>query len=335
MQVRDNDTQLLYGFFQSISSWALEKGYRDVSRMKNLLKLAMIDVCRQRHAEKPALAAQMAVVADLGISLRNVQYALKTLDELSDFSTEFVKIREIQKEITVVLLKKPQTVEEIFAEVSYLIHAPYELQKRTLRTILQDMEQKGIITCEVENGKTYYKTVEHHVNLFDPSDLPARISGLLTQIDAFNHTVGQPYFQTRWLDPDQARGLQKAANEFLRGTGNAYEYECRENDLITKPYYFYLGSAPTTNPDRPISLPDAILEVIRARFADPDSPSILRNHWYHLTPASAQAVFDDVRHFIEREGESAGPQDSKDDAIPFTLYFGLADRQSGILREEI
>ncbi|MBU1881729.1 hypothetical protein KKA08_06810, partial [bacterium] len=119
MQVRDSDTQLLYGLFQGISTWAMDRGYKDIAGMKNLLKLAMVDTCSKRHADKSAFAAQMAIVTELGISLRNVQYTLKSLDELQDLSGDLVKIREIQKEITVVLLREQQTFDQILAEISY------------------------------------------------------------------------------------------------------------------------------------------------------------------------------------------------------------------------
>ena len=75
MQVLDSNTRLLYGLFQSICGWALENGYRDISTMKNLLKLAMVDVCKRRYEDKPPTALQLSVVADLGISLRNAQYS--------------------------------------------------------------------------------------------------------------------------------------------------------------------------------------------------------------------------------------------------------------------
>ncbi len=335
MQVRDNETQLLYGLFQGICTWAMEKGYKDISGMKNLLKLAMVDTCRQKHADKSSFATQMAIVTDLGISLRNVQYTLKRLEDLKDISSDYVKIREIQKEITVTLLRAPQTDEEILAEVSYLIHAPHDLQKRTLRTILTDMVQKGVITAEVEDGITSYKTEKSHVDLFDMTDLSARVSGLLTHIDVFNHTVGKPVYKTFQLEEDQARGLQTAINEFLRGTGNALEHECREAKEVTKPYYFYLGSAPVPEMEHPPPLPDAILKVVQARFADPESASLLRNHWYQLTPASAKAVFNEVSSFLKREGVSAMNNGNAAKNDPFVFYFGMADRQLMKSEEEI
>jgi DNA-binding PadR family transcriptional regulator len=335
MQVRDNDTQLLYGLFQGICTWALERGYKDISGMKNLLKLAMVDTCWKRHADKSSFAAQMAIVTDLGISLRNVQYTLKALEDLQDLSSDLVKIREIQKEIVIILLREEQTLEGILAEVCYLIHAPHDLQKRTLHTILADMEQKGIIVSYEENDVKYYRTAETHVNLFDGTDLSARVSGLLTHIDAFNHTVGDPLFKVVKAHPDRARDLQQAINEFLRGTGNAFEHECRECEEITKPFYFYLGSSPLQGSARTVTISDALLGCIQTRFQDPDSASILRNHWYQLTPAKAQAVYDEVCAFALRECETADYFSDERGAIPFSLYFGLADRHIVQSGEEI
>ena len=333
MQVRDNDTQLLYGLFHGICSWAMEHGYKDIANMKNLLKLAMIDTCRKRHADKSSFAAQMAVVTDLGISLRNVQYSFKTLDQLNDLPQDYVKIREIQKEISITLLSQPQTFDEIFAEVSYLIHAPHDLQRRTLRTILTDMVQKGIIEQDDEDGVNRYRTEKTHVNLFDASDLSARVSGLLTHIDAFNNTLGMPLYQSFKLRPKDAVGLQTAINEFLRGTGNAYEHECRESGEVSKPYYFYLGST-SIEDTAALNLSDAVLKVVQARFSDPESASILRNHWYQLTPAAAQTVFGEVSKFIEKEAYAAAEDDHYDDEH-FVFYFGLADRQLANSEEEI
>lgn len=303
--------------------------------MKNLLKLAMVDTCRQRHEDKTTLAAQMAIVADLGISLRNVQYSIKSLDELQDITSGFVKIREIQKEIVIALLSKPQTEEQILNEVSYLIHAPHDLQRRTLKTILRDMVQKHILETEEENGVTCYKPTQPHISLFDPTDLASRVSGLLTHIDAFNHTIGKPFFKTYSMSPNQARGLHKAINEFLHGTGNAYEHDCREEADVTKPYYYYMGSAPLSASGPRTNLSDAVIEVIRMRFRDPESPSMLRNYWYHLTPASAQAVFKELKRFVEQEATSASQNVSIHEAIPFTFYIGIADHPREHLTEEI
>ncbi len=335
MQVRDSDTQLLYGLFQGICAWALERGYKDISGMKNLLKLAMVDTCWKRHADKPSFAAQMAIVTDLGISLRNVQYTLKALEDLQDLSSDLVKIREIQKEIVIILLREAQTLEDILAEVTYLIHAPHDLQKRTLRAILTDMEQKGIIVSCEENGAKFYRTAKTHVNLFDGTDLSARVSGLLTHIDAFNHTIGDPFFRIIKVHPDRARDIQQAVNEFLRGTGNALEHECRENREVTKPFYFYLGSAEFRESQHEVTLSDAVLGCIQTRFQDPDSASILRNHWYQLTPAKARAVYEEVRAFALRECEAVEEASGERGAVPFSLYFGLADRHIVQSGEEI
>jgi hypothetical protein len=303
--------------------------------MKNLLKLAMVDTCRKRHEDKTTLAAQMAIVAELGISLRNVQYSIKNLDELQDLNSGFVKVREIQKEIIISLLTKPQTEEQILAEVSYLIHAPHDLQKRTLRTILRDMVQKHTLSADTENGVTVYRTTQPHVSLFDPTDLASRVSGLLTHIDAFNHTIGKPFYRTYSMSPSQAQGLHKAINEFLHGTGNAYEHDCREEKSVTKPYYFYMGSAPLSNTELRRNLSDAVLEVIQMRFKDPESPSMLRNYWYHLTPASARAVFDELKRFIDREATAASLDEDNPAAVPFTFYIGLAEHHRDHSQEEI
>lgn len=335
MQVRENDVQLLYGLFQSICSWALDKGYKDVSSMKNLLKLAMVDVCHQRHPDKPSIAAQMAIVTELGISLRNVQKTLKALNDLRDMASGFVKIRQIQREIAILLTQRPQTADEILPEVSYLMHAPYDLQKRTLRTILQDMEHKNVISSDIKGGLKYYETVQPHVNMFDPTDLSARIMAVVTHIDAFNHTVGQPYLKIYSASPAQAVGIQMASNEFLRGTGNAYENECRESKAITKPYYFYLGNAPTHSLHQSTNLAETILELLQTRLSDVDSPSLMRTHWYNLTPAAARTVFEEIRNFIEKETISVGRRVKQYDAIPFAIHFGLGDRQSSQSEEEI
>ncbi len=333
MQVRDNDTLLLYGLFQSICGWALEKGYRDISTMKSLLKLAMIDVCRQQHEDKSPSAAQMSVVADLGISLRNVQYSLKSLDELNSLATGFVKIRQIQRELLTLLSQKPQTQADLLAEISYLIHAPFELQRRALRTILKDLEQKGLICSEISDGETTYRTIEAHVSLFDPTDISARLSGLLSHLDAFKHTVGDPFFKIYYLDAVQAEGLQTALHELLLGTGNAYELECRQQNAVTQAYHFYLGCTPVAPNHLPGSVAEAMLEVIQARFQEADSPSLARTHWYHLSPSAARAVYQEIGNFIAREAETAVKSSSCHSGIPFAFYFGMADRHADMSTE--
>jgi hypothetical protein len=328
MQVRDSEDLLLYGLFQSICGYALEKGYRDIATMKNLLKLAMVDVCSRQYEDKPISAAQMSVVADLGISLRNVQYSLKELDELNKVTNSFVKIRQLQREILTLLTEKSQTFQEILAEISYLIHAPYDMQKRSLKAVLKDLEQKGTITSEYLCGRTLYRTADRHVSLFDPTDITARLSGMLSHLDAFKHSIGEPALQVARMSAGQAEGIQRAIQEYLVGTGNAYELECKQLDLTTKPYHFYLGCAPVSNNRRPANVADAMLEVIHARFQEPDSPSMARTHWYHLNPGGADRVFREVSRFLARETEAARCAATNAVDESYAFYFGLADRQA-------
>ncbi len=333
MQVRDSDTLLLYGLFQSICGWALEKGYRDIATMKHLLKLAMIDVCRQKYEDKPPSAVQMSVVEDLGISLRNVQYSLKSLQKLNDLTNSFVKIRQIRRELLTLISQKPQSLEELFPEVSHFIHAPYELQKRTLRTILRDLEQKGFISAEVVDGTVKYRAIEAHVSLFDPTDISARLSGLLSHIDAFRNTIGEPFYGIFPLGLRQAKGLQTALHELLLGTGNAHEHDCRESGAVTLPYYYYLGCTAVKREHPPTCVADAMLEVIQARFKDADSPSIARTHWYHLTPVSAKDVYAEVTGFLKGEVASTEGKSTGEETVPFAFYFGMAVRSNGSSNE--
>ncbi|RJP77098.1 MAG: hypothetical protein C4524_08805 [Candidatus Zixiibacteriota bacterium] len=333
MQVRDNDTLLLYGLFQSICGWALDKGYRDISTMKHLLKLAMVDAARQHHEEEPISSAQMSVVADLGISLRNVQYSMKALDELNSLSTGFVKIRQIHRELMTILTKGPQTFQDLLAEVSYLIHAPYDLQRRALLTILKDLEQKGHIRRETEKSKTLYYAAEAHASLFDPADMSARISGLLSHLDAFRNTVGQPLLKVYRLHPHQAEGLQRAIHELLVGTGNAYEHECTQVTAVTKPYYYYMGSCPVDEQQIPGSIPEAILTVIQNRFQNGETPSTARTHWYHLSPEFAGTLFQEISRFIHREASAAKTPAEDPAGVPFAFYFGMADRKNRMSNE--
>jgi len=333
MQVQDSNNRLLYGLFQSICSWALENGYRDIATMKHLLKLAMVDVCRSRHPDKSPSAVQLSVVADLGISLRNAQYSLKAIEELADLGTGSVQIHQLQREILISLTQQPRTFEELLKEVSYLIHAPYDLQKRALRAILKDLEEKELVAQDAQNGQTVFRTMETHVDLFDPTDLAARLSALLSHIDYFKHTVGKPFFEIFRLSCKQARGLQTAANDMLRGCGNNHEFELREAKTPTRPFYFYLGSAPLESADHhQWRMDEVILEVVQTRFKDVNSPSLAKAHWYHLTFDSAKAVFAEVQDFIRKEGRAAD-QESVRETQPFAFYFGMADRRAGMLKE--
>ena len=334
MQVLDSNTRLLYGLFQSICGWALENGYRDISTMKNLLKLAMVDVCKSRYEDKPPTALQMSVVADLGISLRNAQYSLKALDGLADVGGGAVQIRQIQREILMLLTQRPHSFEEIFAELSYLIHAPYDLQKRTMRTILKDLGEKDLIGQEIISGQVIFRPAEAHMDLFDPTDLAARLSGLLSHLDYYRHTFGKPYFEVFQLTAKQARGLQTAANDLLRGSGNDREFELRQSNTPTRPYYFYLGSAPLDQPNHTYSMNEAVLEVVQTRFRDVNSPSLAKAHWYHLTLNGSKSVFQEVRDFVRREGEAAS-QEGRGAGQPFAFYFGMADRRTGSTNEGI
>jgi hypothetical protein len=333
MQVLDSNTRLLYGLFQSICGWALENGYRDISTMKNLLKLAMVDVCKSRYEDKAPTALQLSVVTDLGISLRNAQYSLKALEGMADVGGGAVQIRQIQREILMLLTQQPHPFEEIFNELSYLIHAPYDLQKRTLKTILKDLEEKDLIGQEIAGGRTVYRPAETHVDLFDPTDLAARLSGLLSHLDYYRHTTGKPYFEVFQLTAKQARGLQTAANDLLRGSGNDREFELRQSNTPSKPYYYYLGSAPLDQPNHTYSMNEVILEVVQTRFKDVNSPSLAKAHWYHLTLSGAKSVYQEVREFIKREGEAA--QAAVGNGQAFAFYFGMADRRTGSTNEGI
>ncbi|MCX6641495.1 MAG: hypothetical protein NTW14_13605 [bacterium] len=331
---RDSNSQLLYGLFQSICGWALEIGYKDISGMKNLLKLAMVDVCRQSHGEKPGLATQMAVVADLGISLRNVQYALKALENIQNFSESYIKIRQIQEEITIILSQKPDTLDGLLPEVSYLIHAPHELQRRTLRTILSDLEKKGIVRSDVERNRVKYSVVDSHPTLVDQHDISSRVSGVMTHIDAFTHTLGEPFVGNYRIRTADAAAFQTAINDFLRGTGTAYEQECSQSDPNCRPFTFYIGSATGNHLNHSMSVAEAMLEVIRERFADPSKPALARTHWYYLTPAKARIVLKEVCDFVDREGRMADMETADPDTFPLTCYVGLADRQSSPSQKE-
>jgi DNA-binding HxlR family transcriptional regulator len=334
MQVLDSNAKLLYGLFQSICGWALENGYRDISTMKNLLKLAMVDVCRRRYEDQSPMALQLAVVADLGISLRNAQYSLKAIEDLADVSGGAVHIREAQREILMLLTEKPRAFEEILNELSFLIHAPYDLQKKTLLTILKDLEEKNLVVQEPIAGHAVYRPAETHVDLFDPTDLGARLSGLLSHLDYYRHTRGKPFFEVYRLTEKQARGLQTAANDLLRGSGNEREFDLRQSKTATKPYYFYLGSAPLQEQNRPYSMNEALLDVIQTRFRDANSASLAKAHWYHLTLESAKSVFHEVREFISREGAAASLNSNGNGQV-FAYYVGMTDRRTGAIKEGI
>ncbi|MFH1862572.1 MAG: hypothetical protein ABH878_07130, partial [bacterium] len=320
MEVRDSNAQLLYGFFQSICTWALENGYSDISTMKNLLKLAMVDVCRKQYDQNSAVSTQMALVTDLGISLRNVQYSLRALEKLQNLTGSFVKIRKLQREILIYLNQKPHTVDEILSEVSYLIHAPYDLQKRTLNAILRDLLQKSVIREEKRAGKIVYHTAQNHVALYDPSDLSARLMALLGHIDAFKHSVRQPYFKTFWLTATQARELHARIQEQLIAIGERHEEQCSREGEKTKTWYFYLGSVPVSEKALPENVAEVLLEVIHTRFCNVESPALARTHWYHLTPEAASVVFEETCQFFDDTIHEANDQADREQLLPFSFY---------------
>lgn len=327
MQVRDQDTQVIYGLFQSICEWGLDRGYTDIAALKNLLKLAMVDVCRRRHSDKSDAEAEIAVVMDLGISIRNVQNSLRELDELGDLSGSFIKIQQVLREILMILDQQPRTLDELVDKVTHLIHAPYDLQKRAMQSILESLEQQNIIGREEGKETVLYRMLEDHISLFDPEDKSAKISGLGDHIEAYEHTIGEPYVDIFHADSVQAKRMQIDVNTFLAKTGTDYEEKCRVNQVIFKPFYYYLGSAPLNNQNVPGNLPDAMLRVLRLRFTDPRSASIARTHWYNLDPPGSGSVFDEVRAFIKKILELQKAEEAKRGADAYVIYFGRADLQ--------
>ncbi|TKJ40831.1 hypothetical protein CEE37_07670 [candidate division LCP-89 bacterium B3_LCP] len=335
MQVNDSDAELLFGLFQSVCEWSLDRGFNNVGEIKDLCKIAMVDVCHQRHDGKPASIAKMATGTDLGISIRNVERSLNKSRGFRNNDNGSLNIRKIRKEIAVVLTRKDQTLDGILSEVSYLMHGARDLQKRTLKVFLQDMEKKNQISSYGEGDTKYYKSKSQHISMFDMTDFYARMLGVLEHVDAFNHSIIDPLYNVFTMKPEAAVKLQKAVNEIIEGTGNAYEQECKEIGAVTKEYNFFFGSVISPGFNVNIPLAQTVLNVINTRFGDPDSPSAARTHWYHLTEACAKIVFSEVCAFIKKEGEAESQNASHYNAKPFAFYFGLADRQISKSTEEI
>lgn len=325
MQIRDNDTELIYGLFKSICEWALEKGYKDISAMKNLIKLAMVDVCINKHSEKSPTDAQITTVMDLGVSLRTVQRSLNEIDALADVGDGFIRIPQILRIILALLTERSKTEDELVREVSYLIHAPYNLQIKAVRSILIGLVRSGIIKEVTEREKTFYGLTKDHISLVNLRDKSAKMLGLAAHIDAYVHSVAEPLFVAFNTTGVKAKKIQHSINKFLIKIGTEQEKRCKVDAEDRRPFYFYFGSAPHHGVTGQYILPDAILEVLRLRFIDPNSSSISRTHWYYLIPAMSRVVFDQVTEFIEKEASRISIVSEGKDIRPYFAYLGVSD----------
>ncbi|MFH1735687.1 MAG: hypothetical protein ABIE92_13355 [bacterium] len=335
MQEQQGSPELLYGLFRSICGWAFESGYRDINEVKNLAKLAMIDVCKQKHASKGIFAQQMGIVTDLGISIRNVQKSLKDLDEIKDLLGGFVKVREVQKEIAILLNEAPRTTEELTYELSYLIRAPYDLQIRTMKAILQEMVQKGLITETNKDGESRFNACNAFIDLFNPADLTARVMGVKTMINAYKHSLTEPLLEVYHLTPQAAEKLQFEIQDFIMNLGDSTEAANSSATEETDPYYFYLGSFEQQTVKAPDNALDAIIECIQVRFTESEQPSCAQVFWFQLTEDQSLDVSDKVEEFIRERCRVYHRQDLRSNSQPYVFYFGLAEYHASLISEEI
>jgi len=335
MQEQQSNPELLYGLFRSICGWAFESGYRDINEVKNLAKLAMIDVCRQKHADKSIFAQQMGIVTDLGISIRNVQKSLKHLDELKDLLGGFVKVREIQKEIAILLNEAPRTAEQLTYELSYLIHAPYDMQNRAMRAILQEMVQKNLIKEIVQDRKKLFAACDEFIDLFNPEDLTARVMGVKTMINACKHSITDPLLEVYNLSPKAAAKLQLDIQEFIMELGNSIEAQNDDSGKTKEPYYYYLGSFEQQSVEAPDTALDAILECIQVRFTESSQPSCAQVFWFQLTDEQSWGVNDRIEAFIREQCRAYSDEMSGQSSTPFVFFFGLSEHYTSSINEEI
>jgi hypothetical protein len=325
VQVRDSEIQILYGLFKSICEWAAAKGVNDVSALKDLLKQAMVEVYMGRHVDLSPHRAHTATAIDLGISIRNVETSLRKTHSLDDISPGFIRLQPLLRRISFLLVNAPQTVDDLISEVSPLIHAPYDLQKSIIHSIMNSLEQACIVYTEVREGRTYYAPVGGHLILFYPGDSVAKLSGMIAHIEAYEHMVCEPFLRIFHLSSDQARLMQAEAAKTLRDIGTAREKVCREQPGTFKSFYFLLGSTPLEDSKTPPSVSDVILRNTKLRFADPASPSMASTHWYDLTRECANQVFHELTDFIEREGAAQNHIRAEKGTAPYAFYMGLAD----------
>ena len=143
MVVQHSDVQLLYGLLYSVCGWAFERGFRDVPKLKELTRVAMVDVAGKQYIGKPKSMAQSGISADLDLSIRNVQRAQKLREKLGKYQLELAKISEIQTEIHIRLNVNPMTLDDLIGELSYKMLFPYSMQKSFMKEILNDMVRKN------------------------------------------------------------------------------------------------------------------------------------------------------------------------------------------------
>ncbi|TKJ40832.1 hypothetical protein CEE37_07675 [candidate division LCP-89 bacterium B3_LCP] len=323
MQIRDNDTELIYGLLKSICEWALEKGYTDISAMKNLTKLAMIDVCMDKHKDKPPTVAQIASVMDLGLSLRTVQRGLNEIDDLNDVSDRLIRIPQVLRIVLAKLTAGPKTLEDIHREVSYLIHAPESLQLKAIKSILNGLISSNIVT-KIETSRTVkYELLENQISLVNLRDKSAKMLGMAAFMEAYFNIDSEPCIVSFNSTPTEAKRIQKLINMRLIKIGTELE-KTSEQCEDRKPFYYGFGSASHLNTNEDSHLSKLILEVLWLRSIDPKSPSMARTHWYYLSPQNAELVYSQVIEFIDEKVSSAVQASSEEQTKPFFIVFSKA-----------
>ncbi|MFH1861182.1 MAG: hypothetical protein ABH878_00075, partial [bacterium] len=147
---------------------------------------------------------------------------------------------------------------------------------------------------------------------------------------AYKHTIGKPFLQTVAMGEQHARSFHIALDQYVIEAGEREELNCKEEGFNTKPYYFYFGSVPVSGTDPVLTVGEAILEVIRVRFSDPEKPALAKVHWYHLTLESAKSLLAEINDFIIRETISASQDSSQGHVNTFAVHLGLADCVKGL-----
>jgi DNA-binding transcriptional ArsR family regulator len=330
----ENDAEFLYGLFMSICRKGAEKGFNNISTMKELLRLAMVNVHLEKHADLSPRKANLAAARDLDISVSNVEKCLKGAHKFSDVNPDFINLQQTGWKIIQHLdrTKQRHSFEDLFNRVAHMIHAPEEQQGKALLSTLKKLEETGLIKSELKGGTKYFSispSLDYKFNI----DNFVRLLGLVIHLEAYENVATEPFFRVYYSTREKALVMRRQFDTYIFETID----ELDEDDESVQAhasdvqfYYTFCGFGPWDEDRRPAGLADVILKIVKQRFANPASPSMMKTLTCYFTPANAQIAYEKIRNYIEQQGQALGTVKRTSAHHPVVFYLGMTGQNSNV-----
>jgi hypothetical protein len=326
MQVWDNDVQAVYKLFTNLCAWASQRGLNDVSAMKELLKLAMVNVYLERHQDKSPHKAHLAAAMDLGISVRNIEKCLKATQKLNNSHSGLSGVPQIIWNIIQLLNQRSHSFAELLDTVPPEEGSSKTQQHEALLSILAKLEETGFIKAEIKKGERYYLISPALVYFFDMDNL-VRLLSLVMHIEAYENVVTESFFKVYYMDCGQIEAVRRKLHEHVFEVLDVRGQTSHANDSIRRYYSTIYGFGRWGYNRPPNTLADVILRFIKLRFTAPSSLSGMRTSMNYLTPEYAQVAFTTIRSFIEQLGQMQPTAKERPSHHPVVFYLGMTGAQ--------